>query len=114
ACLAERHADGLSLQDQSKFRAYRFQRLGSDDPQRIAERQAGFDAADDDVDGVGEPVDELRLAPFFEIRQDPARQAEAGGEAEQHRGDRADIEEVRPRKYDDTERGADDDELPLR
>src|SRR6516165_3711922 len=49
-----------------------------------------------------------------QIRQDPARQAEARGEAEQHRGDQADIEEVRPREHEDTERGADDNELPFR
>jgi hypothetical protein len=36
-----------------EFGQDRFRRLGSEDAQRIAERQAGFDAADDDVDRVG-------------------------------------------------------------
>ena len=39
-----------------------FDRLGGlvgDDPEAVVERQAGLDAADDDVDGVGEFVEEL-------------------------------------------------------
>ena len=40
-------------------RAHRLGRLACDDAQAVAERQAGLDAAHDDVDGVRKLVDEL-------------------------------------------------------
>ncbi len=55
-------------------------RLACDDAQAIAERQAGADAAHDDVDGVRQLEDELVDAALPEIAQHPARQADAARE----------------------------------
>ena len=57
------------------------------------QRQAGLDAAHDDVDGVGQRLEELLFAALLQEAQHPARQAEAGGKrhaeaAEQAAADR--------------------------
>jgi hypothetical protein len=62
----------------------------------------------------GEPVEKSRLPPLLEIRQDPARQAEAGGEGEQRRRDQAGVEDEHRREHDGAQRHAGHDELLLR
>ena len=56
--------------------------LGGDDLDAIVERQAGLDAADDDVHGVGELVEELVHAALAQEIHHPARQAEKAGDAD--------------------------------
>ncbi len=50
-------------------RSHRLGRLGRDDLQAIAERQAGLHAADDDVDGVRKLVEELLAAALAAKRR---------------------------------------------
>ena len=60
-----------------------------DDAEALVQRQARLDAAHDHVDGVGELVGELVLAPLRQAGEHPARQAEAPDEhAEQRHDDR--------------------------
>ena len=49
----ERHAERLRLDDLAEFAAHRLRRFVGDDAQRVAERQAGLDAAHDDVERIG-------------------------------------------------------------
>ncbi len=51
--------------------------------QAVVHRQAGLDAAHDDVDGVGEVEGELLGAPLRQKTDHPARQTERGHETEQ-------------------------------
>src|SRR5204862_2379683 len=81
AGLAERHADGLRLDDGPKLALRRLGRLQRDDLQAIEQRQAGLDAAHDDVDGIGKRVEELVLAALLEKRQHPEWKTGAGGKA---------------------------------
>ena len=67
--------------------ADRLRRLAGDDGQALDQRQARLDAAHDDVDGVGELVDELGLPALGEAGQDPARQAPGADEGPEQRHD---------------------------
>ncbi len=77
AGLAERHADGLGLDDGAELALQRLRRVGGDHLDRSEQRQAGLDAAHDDVDGVGQRLRETPFAALLEKVQEPARQAEA-------------------------------------
>src|SRR5690606_16460618 len=55
------------------------------DVEALVEWQAGLDAAHDDVDRVGELVEEFRLAALDQAGDEPARQAQG---ADEGRGDR--------------------------
>jgi hypothetical protein len=80
-----------------EFAENRLRCIARERAQRIVERQAGLDAADDDVDRIGKLIEELRFAPFLQVGQRPARQAEAGGKCEQRRRDQAGIDRYPPR-----------------
>ena len=54
AGVAEGHADSLALDDGAEFTFHRLLRVGDDNIQAVHQRQAGFDAAHDDIDGVRE------------------------------------------------------------
>ncbi|MGY4412655.1 hypothetical protein ACVWW4_004391 [Bradyrhizobium sp. LB7.1] len=82
AGLAERHADRLGLDDGQKLAAQRLGRVGGDDLDRFEQRQARLDAADDDVDSVGQRLQELGFAAILQKAQPPARQTEAAGKGE--------------------------------
>ncbi len=86
AGFADRHADGLRLDDglRNSLRTGSCG-VGGDQLEAVEQRQAGLDAAHDDVDGVREIVEEFRLAPLLEKRQHPERQAAARREAEAER-----------------------------
>ena len=58
----QRHADALLLDDVAELLGDRRRAFARDDAEALVERQARLDAAHDDVDGVGEFVDELLLA----------------------------------------------------
>ena len=45
--------------------------VAGDDPHAFEQRQAGLDAAHDDVDGVGKPLQELGLATLLEELEQP-------------------------------------------
>ncbi len=70
-----------AFDDLAKFAAHRLRRFAGDDAQTIAERQAGLDAADDDVDGVGKFSDEFLHAALRQKAQQPIRQPDAGDDA---------------------------------
>src|SRR5271170_5347074 len=61
-CLTDGHADGLCLDDADEFAAHRLYGIGGDQLEAVEQRQAGLDAADDDIDRVRKPVEELRFA----------------------------------------------------
>ena len=93
----------------------RLRRLARDDAQAVAERQAGLDAAHDDVDGVGKVMQEVVLAPLLQKAEQPARDAEAAGKgcsrlrpARRRRPGRSATNSTTPIA------DADHDELPLR
>ena len=89
--------------------------VGGDQLEAVEQRQAGLDAANDDVDGIRKRVEKFRLAALLQKPQHPERQAEAGGKAEAERRRavrrRTDIATT---KRDDAENAGDDHELPLR
>ena len=62
--LAERDADALLLDDLAELAGQRLVAFARDGRQAFVQRQAGFHAAHDDVDGVGELGEELVLAPL--------------------------------------------------
>ena len=67
---AERHADRLGLDDGVEFAAERLGRVGGDHLDRFEQRQAGLDAAHDDVDGVGSAAQEFLLAALLQEARD--------------------------------------------
>ena len=89
AGFADRHADGLRLDDRPEFALDRLLRVERDDLQAVEQRQAGLDAAHDHVDAVREMVEEFLFAALLEKRQQPARQAEGGGKADAERRQQA-------------------------
>ena len=115
AGLAQRHADRLGFDDGAEFGLHRLRRLGRDHLQAVEQRQAGLDAAHDDVDGVGEGVEEFRLAPLLQERQQPARQAEGAGKAERGGDEQAGADDQsRPGTSTTPMPRRDQQELPLR
>src|SRR5258707_9183829 len=57
-----------------------FRSIGGHHLDRFEQRQTGLDAAHDDVDGVGQRLQERLFAALLEKAQDPARQAERSEE----------------------------------
>ena len=88
----------------------RLRRFGGDHLQAVEQRQAGLDAAHDDVDGVRKSVEKLVLAPLLEKRQQPARQAEAAGKAQRDGGRRPTLADEQPATNSTTPMTAGDDE----
>src|SRR5262249_27848843 len=111
AGLAERHADGLRFDDLAEFALHRLRGVAGDDLEAVAERQACLDAAHDHVDRVGEPLNELPLAPLLEEAQHPARQAESGRKAYAEGGWYPRARDERPREGGHAEAAADQQEL---
>src|SRR3954447_21403393 len=66
AGLADRHADGLCLDDRLEFAFDRLLRVERNDLETVEQRQAGFDAAHDHVDAVREIVEEFLFAALLE------------------------------------------------
>src|SRR5205085_2443278 len=85
-----------------------------DDAHRIEERQAGLDAADDDVDRIRKVPEEFRVAALAQIGQNPERQPERGGEAERGRGERTSAAQEHENEDDRAEQARTDHELLLR
>ena len=92
---------------------HRLLRLVRDDAQAIAERQARLDAAHDDVDGVGEIVQELVLPPLLQKAEEPARDAEAAGKGCAGCCQHAAADEEDQREQHEADPDADHDVLPL-
>ena len=93
AGLTQRHADGLRVENGAEFGFQRLRRFGRDHLQAVKQRQAGLDAAHDDVDGVREGIEKLRFAALLQIGQEPARQSESAGKAKGQCNDRAGAEQ---------------------
>src|SRR5262249_33509683 len=70
---------------EAEFRFDRLRCLGHDHLDAVEQRQSGLDAADNNVNGIGEMVEELRLAAFPQICQQPTRDAKRSGEAKDGR-----------------------------
>jgi len=76
--LVEVHTHSYAFIELGKLGADRLRALTGDDLQAFIERQAGFHAADNDVDSVSEIAGELLLAARDKKSHDPARQAQPG------------------------------------
>ncbi len=74
--LGERQAESLGLGDLAELALDRLGGLVGDDLDAVVEGQTRLDAAHDDVDGVGELVDEVEHALLAPAVDEPARQAE--------------------------------------
>ena len=87
--LGQRDAERLGFGDDAELGLDRLGSLVGDDADAVVERQPGLHAADDDVHGVGEFVEEFLHAALAEEIDDPARQADQAGERRRRRRHKA-------------------------
>ncbi len=114
AGLSDRDAEGLGLENGAELALERLGRVAGDDTHAVEQREAGLDAAHDDVDRVGKRHQELRLAPLLEILEQPHRQAEGGRERHGEGGYGAAVDRQNEQERGDAENAADDHEALLR
>ena len=79
----------------SKLALERLGRVGGNHLDRFEQRQAGLDAAHDDVDRVGKRLQKRLLAARLEKAQQPARQPEARGEGHDGRSQQIAADHIR-------------------
>jgi hypothetical protein len=114
AGLADRHADRLGVDNCAELALERLGRVGRDDAQAVEERQAGLDAAHDNVDGIRKGRDEFVLAPLLEETQHPEWQAERPGKSHGERSNESGVEQRANPKSDRAEDGCGYEETLLR
>ena len=94
----------------TEFAGDRLGHFGRHRAQRIAQGQAGLDAANDEIDRVRKMLDEFFQTLLAHARQQEARQAEAADDADHHRHDRTLPERQGHESGEEAEGGRENDE----
>src|SRR5579875_1205832 len=108
--LADREAHRLHLDYLAELATDRLGSLGGGGAKTIAERQAGFHAAHDDVNGFGKEIREFLQAPFGQEFEQPERQAGASDQYRSQRDVGISVEEIDDPAEKDSGAGGDDQE----